>query len=143
MLRLSCVPLALLVFSVATAIRAQEPPSPMPPSAQPPAARSTEGYVATTGAVTPTPEMWFYEQEVNRYDNPKVMVHERAEWRANQRRSRLAASKWYGISNSRPMVSPFPWFGGYGPFWGSNTYDPLRWQPSNGTVVVARPTERY
>jgi hypothetical protein len=99
--------------------------------------------VATTGTVTPTPEMWFYEQQVNRYDNPKVMVHERAEWRANQRRSRLAASKWYGISNSRPMVSPFPWFGGYGPFWGSNTYDPLRWQPSGNTIVVERPTERY
>lgn len=139
MLRLSCVPLALVVLSVAAAVaRAQQPPSP-----QPPAARSAEGYVGTTGAVTPTPEMWFYEQEVNRYDNPKVMVHERAEWRANQRRSRLAASKWYGNSNSRPMVSPFPWFGGYGPFWGSNTYDPLRWQPSGGTVVVVRPTERY
>ncbi len=140
MLRLTCVPLALVVFALASAATAQQP-GPQPSSVQP--SRTTEGFVATSGAVTPTPEMWFYEQEVNRYDNPKVMVHERAEWRANQRRSRLSALKWYGISNSRPMVSPFPWFGGYGPFWGSNTYDPLRWQPSGNTIVVQRPAERY
>ncbi len=140
MLRLTCVPLTLVVFALASAAAAQQP-GPQPSSVQP--SRNQEGYVATTGAVTPTPEMWFYEQQVNRYDDPKVMVHERAEWRANQRRSRLAASQWYGVSNSRPMVSPFPWFGGYGPFWGSNTYDPLRWQPSGNTVVVECPRERY
>ncbi|MEX2112100.1 MAG: hypothetical protein WD845_02890 [Pirellulales bacterium] len=138
MLRLSCIPLALVAWAAATTASAQQP---VAPSGAAPA-RNPESYVATTGAVTPTPEMWFYEQEMNRYDNPKAMVHERAEWRANQRRGRLAAQKWYGISNSRPMVSPFPWFGGYGPFWGSNTYDPLRWQPT-GTTVVARPAERY
>lgn len=100
-----------------------------------------------TAAVSPapemtmnrTPEMWFYEQERIRYDDPKMAVRRRAELRAAQRAGRLASQKWYGISNSRPMVSPTPVFESYGPYWGSNTYDPKRWRPYSTPTAVLLP----
>src|SRR5262249_52546276 len=90
--------------------------------------------------INPTPEMWFYEQERSRIDDPKLVMRRRAELRGQQRADRLASQHWYGISNSRPVVSSMPWMGGYAPFWGSNTYDPLRWRPPSAPLVVIRPT---
>lgn len=91
---------------------------------------------------TRTPEMWFYEQERIRYEDPKAAIRRRAELRAAQRDQRLAALKWYGFSNSRPMVNTTPAMGGsYSPYWGSNTYDPYRWRPYAAPPVVMRPVE--
>ena len=96
------------------------------------------------GVVTPTPEMWFYDQERIRHDDPKMAVRRRAEQRAQHRQDRLSSQQWYGISNSRPEVSATPEFGGYSPHWASNTYDPLRWRPAAAPLVVLRPsTDRY
>jgi hypothetical protein len=94
------------------------------------------------GSLAVTPEMWFYEQERKRHDDPKMAVRRRAEQCAQERHERLAALRWYGIDNSRPTVSPTPWFGEYSAYWGSNTYDPQRWRPMTAPVVVMRPTER-
>jgi len=52
----------------------------------------------------PTPEMWFYLQERQRYDSPKLAVRRNAEIDANQRNQRLAAQKWLGQSPQRPNV---------------------------------------
>ncbi len=90
--------------------------------------------------VSATPEMWFYEQERSRYDNPKLAIRHRAEVRGQQRQDRLAALKWFGISNSRPTVSSTPMYGGYSVGWGSNTYGPLRWRTPNIPIVGSRPT---
>ncbi len=86
--------------------------------------------------VSPTVEMWFYEQERTRYDDPKGAVRRKAEARAAQRAGRLASMKWYGMSNSRPVVATTPMFGTYSPSWVSNTADPFRWRATAPTVVV-------
>jgi len=93
---------------------------------------------STSGVVTPTPEMWFYEQERARYDNTKGAVRRKAELRSAQRAGRLASSRWYGIYNQRPTASPSPWFGTYSPTWVSNTLDPFRWNAPTNTYVVQR-----
>ncbi|HEX3727339.1 MAG TPA: hypothetical protein VHV08_13895 [Pirellulales bacterium] len=95
---------------------------------------------AAAAAMTPTPEMWFYEQERSRYDDPKMAIRRRAETRAQQRQDRMASMEWYGMSNSRPAVSITPLCGAYSAFWGSNSYDPLRWRSSASPLVIARPT---
>jgi hypothetical protein len=91
--------------------------------------RTAEAQSPTVTMLSRTPEMWFYEQERIRYEDPKAAVRRRAELRGAQRGERLAAQQWYGISNSRPMVSTTPLMGSYAPYWGSNTYDPKRWRP--------------
>jgi hypothetical protein len=94
-----------------------------------------------TSGITPTPEMWFYEQERGRYDDPKMAVRRRAEVRAQQRQDRIASSEWYGMSNSRPVANLTPWFSSYSAYWGSNTWDPLRFRPTTTPLIVMRPTD--
>jgi hypothetical protein len=99
---------------------------------------------SSVGTLAPTPEMWFYEQERARHDDVRQSIRRRAEQRGQERQARLASQKWYGISNSRPTVSPTPWFNGYSDRWGSNTYDPMRWRMPAVPLIVSRPgSERY
>ncbi len=83
-----------------------------------------------------TPEMWLYEQERDRYDNPQAMVRRRAEIRGAQRQHRLASMKWYGLSNARPDHTPTPWFGPQSPRWGSNSRHPYLWHATSAPHVV-------
>lgn len=80
-----------------------------------------------------TPELWLYEQERTRMADPAQAVRRKAEIRSAQRSERLAAMKWYGMSNSRPMYNNVtPALGGFGSAtWTSNSYDPSRWRPNN------------
>jgi hypothetical protein len=79
-----------------------------------------------------TPEMWFYEQYMKEYKNPKNAVRANAAADAQQRSNRLAAMRWFGLSNSRPRVSPDP-VHVYPPSWASNTpLQPNRWQATGG-----------
>ena len=85
------------------------------------------------------PEMWLYLQEQKRYDDPRAAVRRNAEFRADQRQARLAAQKWFGYSNARPMASPTPIMGSYAPGWNGNSYIPGEWKgvgPTNTTVAV-------
>jgi hypothetical protein len=66
---------------------------------------------------TLTPEIWLYMQELRRYDDPKQAVRRKAEFRAQQRLNRLAAMRWYGVSNQRPLVFSSPWTSDYSPVW--------------------------
>ena len=58
-------------------------------------------------AITPTPSegMWYYAQEMKRYHSPREMVRQNAEFRANERRARIAMFKWLGFDRSRPYMS--------------------------------------
>jgi hypothetical protein len=87
-----------------------------------------------------TPEMWFYEQYMHQYQDPKMAVRARAEFEADQRQRRLAAMRWFGFSNSRPRACSDPMHGDYSPGWTSNnsTY-PYRWNGVGPTWYVARP----
>lgn len=95
------------------------------------------------GVVTPTPEMWFYEQERSRYEDPKAAVRRKAEFRAAQRSSRLASMQWYGFSNARPVASPTPWFGSNSPSWTGNSADPYRWRGGGQPTIVLAPNRLY
>ena len=101
--------------------------SPVP--ARPEARRDT----ISLGDVSPTPEMWFYAQERNRYEDPKAAVRRNAEFDAAQRQARLASRRWFGYSNMRPTADPIPTMGDYSAGWTSNTYMPRQWSGGEGT----------
>ena len=77
--------------------------------------------------IAKTEDMWFYLQELRRYDDPQVVIRRKAEKKADQRRQRLAAMKWYGYSQSRPFANPTPSCGWYSPMWVGNGADPYQW----------------
>jgi hypothetical protein len=139
MRRLLSLPVALVVLAAAQTCSAQQ--SDAGPRREQPF-HEPAGNVAASGLVTPTPEMWFYEQEQQRYDDPQLAIRRRAEARGQERRDRIESMRWYGMSNARPTVSITPWCGGYSDHWAGNSYDPQRWRPMVPTVV-ARPTLRY
>jgi hypothetical protein len=84
-----------------------------------------------------TPEMWFYQEEMRRYDDPKLAVRRKAEFRAAQRQRRIAAMDWYGFSNLRPTANPTPFTGGvYSPGWiSNNNRHPMEWSGGGRTVL--------
>lgn len=93
-------------------------------------------HVVSTGELTPTPEMWFYEQERRRWDDPWTIVRAQAEERAAQRHARQAAMAWYGMSNSRPNVSPDPVDNPFAPHWRSNSYQPAEWVGGGHSTII-------
>jgi hypothetical protein len=62
-----------------------------------------------------TPEMRAYLDELRRHDEPKMNAKRVAMQKAEQRRMRLASQAWYGYSNLRPAVNPFPIYSHYAP----------------------------
>ena len=85
----------------------------------------------------PTTDMWFYEQAMRQYQDPKMAVRRAAEARADQRQQRLAAMRWFGFSNSRPRANSDPIHSDYSPGWSSNNYySPFRWFGGGDTVVA-------
>jgi hypothetical protein len=101
----------------------------------------TQPVVTTApGELKATPEMWFYEQTMKEYKDPKNAVRANAEFAGKQRAARLASMKWFGLSNARPRVCADQ-VNNYPPAWGSNTpLQPNRWQATGGQpYYVARP----
>jgi hypothetical protein len=100
--------------------------------------------VAPAGHFTPpslsappvTPELWIYAQELQRHDDPAQAVRRKAEIKADQRMSRLAALKWYGMSNSRPDASVTPTMGIYSPAWIGNGWNRYDWIGGGTSVGV-------
>jgi hypothetical protein len=76
-----------------------------------------------------TPEMWFYDQAMRQYKDPKMAVRANAEYRMAQRHLRIQSMKWFGFSNSRPQASSDPYHSEYSPHWVGNAgyYYPSRW----------------
>ena len=72
MLRTFCLPLSLLVLAVAWPCAAQPPQIDLRHDADPPQTVTDEN--GSLGTLRPTPEMWFYEQEMRRHDDPKLAV---------------------------------------------------------------------
>jgi hypothetical protein len=86
-----------------------------------------------------TPEMYLYLQDQRRHDDPAQAVRRKAEMRAAQRMDRIAAMKWFGMSNARPQAATVPMMGVYSPAWIGNGYDRYDWVGGNGstaTVVI-------
>ena len=83
-----------------------------------------------------TPEIWFYMEQWKRHDDPKQAVRRKAEYRAEQRQKRIAATKWYGQSKQRPLASPSPYYGTYSPFWSGFWTSPFPWFGPEYRVTV-------
>ena len=94
------------------------------------------------GELQPTPEMWLYQQELKLYQDPSMAVRRKAEFRAQQRQSRIAAAEWFGYSKSRPLASATPFLDTYSPRWGSNGPDPSVWRGTGSTTTVIVPESR-
>jgi len=93
---------ATLVMTVSGPILGQQPATPRTDAPNPaPAPRTSD---VSLSEVKPTPEMWFYLQERQRYDSPKLAVRRNAEIEANQRNQRIAAQKWLRQCPERPNV---------------------------------------
>src|SRR4051794_40932465 len=103
---MKCLAAMLVSFPLLSAVaRAGDPPVP--------ARAESRRDTISLGDVSPTPEMWFYAQERQRYDDPKAAVRRNAEFDAAQRQARLAARRWFGYSNARPIADPIPMMGDY------------------------------
>ena len=111
------------------------------------------GLTSVTGAQSPPPEEsiegeessqsiehWYYQEMLERYDNPKTAVRKKAEFRAQQRRGADAATKWYGFSNSRPVAAAVPFTSHlYSPRWEGSRVRPYTWHTNGRPTVVVRP----
>ncbi|QDU30757.1 hypothetical protein ETAA8_59050 [Anatilimnocola aggregata] len=85
-----------------------------------------------------TPEMYLYLHELKRHDDPKQAVRRKAELKTAQRMQRLAAQKWFGVSNARPMASAQPFMDLYSPRWIGNSYNAMDWAAVQGGPTVLR-----
>ena len=112
------IALALPLLLTAGSVRADRPVSP---------GLGTDSAVSFS-ELKVTPEMWFYDQAMRRYKDPRMAVRANAEFRAEQRQLRVQSMKWFGFSNSRPRASSDPFHGDYSPGWvASPGYYPSRW----------------
>jgi hypothetical protein len=77
----------------------------------------------------------YYPAPTNRPD-ARAIIHQKAQIRAYQRQSRLAALNWYGMSNSRPTAAPTPFTSRYSPTWEMPGGRPFSWHVANWPVYV-------
>jgi hypothetical protein len=134
MKRLSIAVSAVFILAAAPALA-------QTPLAQPtPAQRLGPDTAISPGELTPTPEMWFYEQNRRDYLDPQLAVRRNAEYRAARRLERMAAMDWFGFSNQRPQVNPDPFNADWSPTWTSNNgvYS-FRWNGVGWASSASRP----
>jgi hypothetical protein len=106
-----------------------------PSKVRPASADTDVTKMVSPGDVTATPEMWFYEQAMHRYNDPKVAIRAKEELKADQRRQRIAAMQWYGYSNSRPASGIDVNHGPAQAQWTGNGSNTAYWvQPSRSVV---------
>lgn len=103
-----------------------------------PNSKTTIGISA--GELTPTQDMWFYEQYQKQYSDPKVAVRQQAEFRSAERMRRINSLRWYGFSNQRPTAGGDPVHDDYAPHWSANSvYLPNQWNGPTTTTVLVKP----
>ena len=124
---------SILLGAGAVRLSAQEPVALEQPQADP-------GLSAHSPAV-PT-DLWLYMNEQRRHDDPQQAVRRKAGLKAEQRAERMAAMKWYGLSNSRPTASPIPSMGIYSPTWTGNGLLPYQWVNTGHARPVVRVDSR-
>jgi hypothetical protein len=95
------------------------------------------------GQLTPTPSMWFYQQDMENFMDPKMALRRRAEFTSWQRKMRIATRKWYGLSNARPSAAHTPFTYYYSPYWAGNSGHPLVWRAPYRTPVVVESMDDY
>jgi len=126
-------------ISIAAVMLATSYTAPAFSQAPPPPPESQSPSRVSFGQLQPTERMWFYEQQQRAYADRKLAVRKKAEVTYAQRRARIAARKWFGFSNARPVASPMPWYRPYSPGWIGNSHDPSHWAGYGHTPIVLRP----
>jgi hypothetical protein len=125
--------LALSLSALAATATAQQPQP--QPAIRPSKKAALDSHIPISlGQLTPTPEMWFYDQAMRRRSDPHVLVQEKAGYDAAQRQRRLATQRWFGVSNARPSANVTPLMGAYSPTWVSNTANPMQWSGQNNAA---------
>jgi hypothetical protein len=112
-----------------TASTADPVSTPVPSSGETPVRLSV-------GTLSPTPEMWFYEQMRQDANNPELIVRRRAEQAAAERKARIASRAWYGVSLARPQAHVTPFMYHYSPTWTQNSRHPYSWAAAQGSTPV-------
>jgi hypothetical protein len=97
---------------------------------------------AISGTVSLTPELWLYLHEQQRQDDPQKIVQRKAQMKAEARRNRIAAMKWFGYSAARPRANPSPWTSRYSDHWTGNSNSPYQWRGVSGVPVIAVQIDR-
>ena len=92
--------------------------------------------VVTAEPVIPAERLTFEQDRHDYYQSPKSAIRANAEARAAQRRGRIAALKWYGLSKSRPIANPTPFTGPYSPGWVGSVQSPFQWTGGSGAVIL-------
>jgi hypothetical protein len=126
---------ALLLLSVVPSLAVAQQPLISRIERTPPA---TTPAIAGPGATSTTPmssEMWMYLHEEQRHDDPAQAVRRKAEYKADQRMTRINSAKWYGYSNSRPEASSIPFMGDYSPGWIGSGYSRYQWMGVSSPYV--------
>lgn len=130
--RVSLVALMLALSAIRSSIVSAQEPKPGATT------HPTLDREISLGELNPTPEMWFFQQNMKTYLDPKLAVRRRAEFRASQRQHRLASSQWFGQSKARPTASGTPFTDMYSPSWVGNTGNPFNWAGVGNRSVVIR-----
>ena len=82
---------------------------------------------------SPSPEA---TQKYEYHADTRAIIHQKAAWNAQQRMSRLAAMRWYGMYNARPTASATPFTSMYSPAWQMPGGRPFAWHQAPTTVIV-------
>ena len=102
-----------------------------------PATEAAEPTFDFPSNVNVTPEMWMYMHEYRRKQDPKVAIRKKAEFRAQQRRNRIEAQKWFGYSKLRPTASAIPHYtNSHGTRWTGLPWSPYQWSGYSSTYQV-------
>jgi hypothetical protein len=98
----------------------------------------------SVGTLSPTPEMWFYEQMRQDANNPELIVSRRSQQAAAERKARIAARAWYGVSLARPQAHVTPFMYHYSPTWTQNAKYPYSWgAPNVASPVIIEARRPY
>jgi len=92
---------------------------------------------ATSESPSTSFEQWLYTQEQKKLEDPRYLVYLRAAQKAEQRNRRLATTKWFGYSNTRPVANGVPLMGTYSPTWVGNSGNPFYWTGVAQTPVAS------
>lgn len=117
-------------------------PSTLPPRVALPAAQAElpAAKPPLAGTVLPSAETYSYPSLPQPVVDAKTLIQQRAAWQAAQRARRLAALKWFGYSNSRPVAGVDCIHGDYSPSWtANNSHYPFRWVGAGSTWVAWLP----
>lgn len=117
-------------------------PAPTADHVSAPAAPTTHVPLSLS-SLNPTPEMWFYEKMREDYENPSLQVRRNSEQAAADRKARIAASSWYGVSNARPMAYVTPHMYHYSPTFAPNARFPYLWGQMPASRVYLQSRRNY